>query len=298
MISSEVNVKKLLSKEVSKSIAEKANVSAELWQTGKTKIFLKDEALLAIQNLSDSIMRVKVILIQRFMLGYVYRKRYLRIQASIRLIQTYARGYVCRKRYRKDLRCVIIIQALIRGWFARDYVRSTKLDIQKKTLEASLENLGPVKMPTLLKPAKILSTRKPEDPFAGAIDLYKVRDTNAAISKEALALDDLFSFLGEFDPSNRRAVIADAGLLALMASNIIAEIEELMTPMSKDEALAFLNAPHEEEERVKLQASIEELSRKKSIKGNPLIRKNTVRNPHEVLLQPIHSTFFLFLPPT
>lgn len=123
LIPSGLTYKKDDAKKISAAIAAEAKLPGDAWQAGKSKLFLKDEALAALQDRAAEILRGKVILIQKTLLGYLYRQRYLRMRNAVRFLETYLIGFLSKRRYRRILRATLKIQAAARGWFARRYYK-------------------------------------------------------------------------------------------------------------------------------------------------------------------------------
>ncbi|KAI8822136.1 putative myosin IA, partial [Fimicolochytrium jonesii] len=110
-------------KKISPAIAQKADLPAGSWQAGKTKFFIKQDAFAALQDRAKEVLKAKVVLIQKVLLGNLYRQKYLRMQKSARFLETFVLGFVYRRRYKRTTRSIVKIQATARGWFARDYYK-------------------------------------------------------------------------------------------------------------------------------------------------------------------------------
>ncbi|XP_066268057.1 unconventional myosin-VIIa-like isoform X2 [Branchiostoma lanceolatum] len=101
-------------KTASQNIA-KAILGDADWQIGKTKIFLKDEhdAMLEIER--DHALTRRVVLIQKMVRGWFYRKRFLKMKSGALKIQTAWRGHRERKRYHAMKIGYARLQALFRA---------------------------------------------------------------------------------------------------------------------------------------------------------------------------------------
>ncbi|TPX61422.1 hypothetical protein SpCBS45565_g07261 [Spizellomyces sp. 'palustris'] len=250
-------------KKISIGIAAEANLGDGGWQAGKTKLFLKQDSLAAIQDRAAQVLRAKVVLLQKCMLGYMYRQRYLQMLKAAKVLQTYIKGFICKRRYKKTTRAILKIQAVARGWFARDYYRqmlaekraaekkvAEKRMAEKRTAEMELEvpeatklsDIGqrrasvgeaPTSLPAsredgekLIGFAKVVNKKKETTPSAMPTDLA-LSITPAAAKKEGGEIDNLFAFLGDFDPTKRTALIKGADVLAEMAAALTADIDSL-----------------------------------------------------------------------
>lgn len=116
------------------AVMQDTKVSTELWQCGRTKIFLKDEGvsfsitmqLEILQKQANNILKVKVLIIQKTLHGFVYRKRFLQILKSLRLLYKYLKGFVYRKRFIKKRAATIKIQSGTVIFYLKLYVVYTQ----------------------------------------------------------------------------------------------------------------------------------------------------------------------------
>ncbi|KAJ3289906.1 cytochrome c oxidase subunit 1, partial [Borealophlyctis nickersoniae] len=247
-------------------ICTTAQLAEGTWQTGKTKVFLKPEALERLQTQNDAFLKAKVLVIQKVMLGYMYRQRYLRKRKVVVVLQRHARGFIARRRYKKSKRAIVKIQAAIRGWFARDYYRSLlgeKRELERQEAEAKraaelaaqkaasakaaaegtvfvpppvpgpsredAQMIGFAMAVQKKKEAAVPHPPPPPPPAVGTSDAGP-RPPPPAQPQTPVAdaqFDNLFAFLGEFDPSKRVGTIRGADALAKMAAALTADIDAM-----------------------------------------------------------------------
>ncbi|KAI9204657.1 P-loop containing nucleoside triphosphate hydrolase protein [Polychytrium aggregatum] len=271
--------------QLSVAIMSGANISSDLWQCGKTKLFMRMEAMEALQAEADKIMKVKILLIQRVMRGYVCKKKYTRMRASIKVIQKFCVGFYFRRRYLKIRKAVILIQSVVRGWFARDYYRtlleekrkadkeaqelakSTQAAFEKQKAASDKKNQSAEEEQQLKQFAIAAKTREHQTAVAAtskqpaakegvppkpaqAPNIAKAGRPEAlkegaaasavagtaepqAVSEEAAPLDNLFSFLGDYDNAFAQSRIQGADILAQMAAELSSEIDSLFTSPPK-----------------------------------------------------------------
>ncbi|TPX50841.1 hypothetical protein SeLEV6574_g00644 [Synchytrium endobioticum] len=109
-------------------IMQESELGATTWQTGKTKLFLRTDAMSAVQERADIIWTIKIIIIQKFIKGYQARQRYLRTRKAVLLLQKCIKGFVYRRIFKRKMAAIVTMQAVVRGWFARDYYRTLKAE--------------------------------------------------------------------------------------------------------------------------------------------------------------------------
>ncbi|XP_026329632.1 myosin-VIIa isoform X1 [Hyposmocoma kahamanoa] len=85
------------------------------YQLGHTKVFLKDAHDLFLEQERDRVLTRKILILQRSIRGWVYRRRFLRMRAAAVLIQRHWRGKLQRIRYNKMKVGYARLQALIRA---------------------------------------------------------------------------------------------------------------------------------------------------------------------------------------
>lgn len=85
------------------------------YQLGHTKVFLKDAHDLFLEQERDRVLTRKILILQRSIRGWVYRRRFLRMKAAAIVIQKYWKGYAQRKRYKQMRVGYMRLQALIRS---------------------------------------------------------------------------------------------------------------------------------------------------------------------------------------
>ncbi|KAH8375739.1 hypothetical protein KR093_008372, partial [Drosophila rubida] len=85
------------------------------YQLGHTKVFLKDAHDLFLEQERDRVLTRKILILQRSIRGWVYRRRYLRLRAAAITVQRFWKGYAQRKRYMNMRVGYMRLQALIRS---------------------------------------------------------------------------------------------------------------------------------------------------------------------------------------
>ncbi|XP_049856810.1 myosin-VIIa [Schistocerca gregaria] len=85
------------------------------YQLGHTKVFLKDAHDLFLEQERDRVLTRKILILQRSIRGWVYRRRFLRMKAAAVMIQKHWKGYAQRKRYQRMRVGYMRLQALIRS---------------------------------------------------------------------------------------------------------------------------------------------------------------------------------------
>lgn len=85
------------------------------YQLGHTKVFLKDAHDLFLEQERDRVLTRKILILQRSIRGWVYRRRFLRMKAAAVIVQKYWKGYAQRQRYKKMRVGYMRLQALIRS---------------------------------------------------------------------------------------------------------------------------------------------------------------------------------------
>lgn len=69
------------------------------YQLGRTKVFLKDAHDLFLEQERDRVLTRKILILQKAIRGWYYRRRFLRMRQSAIVIQRYWRGYSQRKKF-------------------------------------------------------------------------------------------------------------------------------------------------------------------------------------------------------
>uniref|UniRef100_A0A1B6CKI8 Myosin-VIIa n=1 Tax=Clastoptera arizonana TaxID=38151 RepID=A0A1B6CKI8_9HEMI len=85
------------------------------YQLGNTKVFLKDAHDLFLEQERDRVLTRNIIILQRSIRGWVYRRRFLRMKAATMIIQKYWMGWAQRRRYERMRVGYMRLQALIRS---------------------------------------------------------------------------------------------------------------------------------------------------------------------------------------
>ncbi|XP_046676172.1 myosin-VIIa isoform X1 [Homalodisca vitripennis] len=85
------------------------------YQLGNTKVFLKDAHDLFLEQERDRVLTRNIIVLQRSIRGWVYRRRFLRMKAATMIIQKYWMGWAQRRRYQRMRVGYMRLQALVRS---------------------------------------------------------------------------------------------------------------------------------------------------------------------------------------
>ncbi|KAJ3333456.1 cytochrome c oxidase subunit 1 [Blyttiomyces sp. JEL0837] len=294
-------------KKTSIVIVNSAEISSELWQGGKTKMFLKIEAMDVLDIAANKILKKSAIIIQKNVRKFMIHKKFLAIKKSTPIIQRYVRGFLYVRRYQKMKVAAIKIQSAVRGWFARDYLnllryeaaaaeaererlaREQQLKEQAEREAAALAASQPVPVaevkPDSLESLKAEAAEDAEKLIQIATvvqkikgDMEKERENSPSPQKDPdnPQLDDMFSFLGDYDGGNE---------IAKMAANITSEIDAMFDKPdtshtgSTDKLTKSpppINTSQELLSNVSSQENLSSggLSRGKTLKVNPLIKKD------------------------
>ncbi|KAJ3221486.1 Myosin type-2 heavy chain 1 [Clydaea vesicula] len=114
-------------------IVKKNITSEDRYQTGLTKIFFRAGQLAQLEKLRTDRLNYCVVLIQKIIKSYVYRKKFLLQKKSAITIQRIVRGCIARRAYnncRREL-AAIKIQKTVRGWLAHKKYLQTRSAIIK-----------------------------------------------------------------------------------------------------------------------------------------------------------------------
>ncbi|KAK9510245.1 hypothetical protein O3M35_005070 [Rhynocoris fuscipes] len=85
------------------------------YQLGSTKVFLKDAHDLFLEQERDRVLTRNIVVLQKSIRGWVYRRRYQRMRAAAMIIQKYWMGWAQRRRYLRMKVGYMRLQALIRS---------------------------------------------------------------------------------------------------------------------------------------------------------------------------------------
>uniref|UniRef100_A0A8D8Y3H0 Myosin-VIIa n=1 Tax=Cacopsylla melanoneura TaxID=428564 RepID=A0A8D8Y3H0_9HEMI len=85
------------------------------YQLGHTKVFLKDAHDLFLEQERDRVLTRNILVLQKNIRGWVYRRRYNRLRAAAMIIQKYWKGWAQRRRYQRMRVGYMRLQALIRS---------------------------------------------------------------------------------------------------------------------------------------------------------------------------------------
>lgn len=85
------------------------------YQLGSTKVFLKDAHDLFLEQERDRVLTRNIVVLQKNIRGWVYRRRYQRMRTAAMIIQKYWSGWAQRRRYLRMRVGYMRLQALIRS---------------------------------------------------------------------------------------------------------------------------------------------------------------------------------------
>lgn len=85
------------------------------YQLGNTKVFLKDAHDLFLEQERDRVLTRNILILQKSIKGWVYRRRYQRLKIATVIIQKYWKGWAQRRRYQRMKVGYMRLQALIRS---------------------------------------------------------------------------------------------------------------------------------------------------------------------------------------
>ncbi|XP_065177890.1 unconventional myosin-VIIa-like [Sycon ciliatum] len=92
----------------------KKAIKDDLWQIGKTKIFLKDEHDKQLEIARELILHEKVVVIQKYWRGYVQRQKFRKLKIAVMYISKNWKRIAARKRYLKMIKGFRRLQATAR----------------------------------------------------------------------------------------------------------------------------------------------------------------------------------------
>ncbi|ORX81933.1 hypothetical protein BCR32DRAFT_219808 [Anaeromyces robustus] len=200
-------------KENSILIVKKSGIPDTEWQTGSTKIFLKQDAYAKVQDLYKQIIAEKILCIQKVVKGYLYRKKYVKMKKAAEILNRNIKMYIYKEKYKKQKEAIVKIQAVTRGWFVRSYFKQLKKkqeeeerkqrqsevpenNKEKQEKEEELKNLQ-------MKIKKHESASKAPENKPIVTQTKKVpiipEEASPVSPKKPGGVDDLFSFLDAFD---------------------------------------------------------------------------------------------------
>ncbi|EEB17358.1 myosin VII, putative [Pediculus humanus corporis] len=85
------------------------------YQLGHNKVFLKDAHDLFLEQERDRVLTRKILILQRSIRGWVYRRRFIKMKNAAMTIQKYWKGWAQRRRYQRMRGGYMRLQALIRS---------------------------------------------------------------------------------------------------------------------------------------------------------------------------------------
>jgi hypothetical protein len=258
--------------------------------------------------------RSSTLLLQRLCLGLITRRQFKRKQQAIIRIQSVVRGWYARDYY-SQLKTAA--NAKLDTEAKRDEITFLKLDDEQKMknilwqrsmteIQMSLGAATGIKdiyaKDTLQATDEEIQNQfesvdynsAPPAREASAIDLLKVHeDAVEGRSKEESEVDNLFAFIGDFDPTLRTAQIEGADTLELMATNLFDEIDGLFEEeeeleeekeeeeyYSEDDAIIGEEDEDEEDNSHGLgsYSNMGSMDLKRVLRNNPLVNAEEARN--------------------
>uniref|UniRef100_A0A5S6R0E2 Myosin motor domain-containing protein n=1 Tax=Trichuris muris TaxID=70415 RepID=A0A5S6R0E2_TRIMR len=84
------------------------------YQLGRTRVFLKDGAALLLEQRRDKLLRMKAVVVQKVIRGWMFRQRYLSLRNAAIIIQKNWRRYIQQRRYRAMILGFARLQAVVR----------------------------------------------------------------------------------------------------------------------------------------------------------------------------------------
>ncbi|RKP03142.1 hypothetical protein CXG81DRAFT_24249 [Caulochytrium protostelioides] len=132
-----------------RQIIDACQLGPEHCQMGKTKVFLKAEALIVVQERADAVLREKVLLIQQAMCSNVARRKFLRLRQAAQVLAPVMRGFVQRCRYRRQRQAIIKVQACVRRLIVRRAVRAVLEDRLRECATGHRKSLDPTTLASL-----------------------------------------------------------------------------------------------------------------------------------------------------
>ncbi|KJE96920.1 myosin 10 [Capsaspora owczarzaki ATCC 30864] len=114
---------------------DKAN---ENWQLGTTKVFLREALEAVLEKQRQETLKAVANKIKARIMGYLQRKRFIKIRRQVVIVQKLVRRYLARRRFRKAVKSAILIQSIFRGFRARR-LRARLMEAKRKEEERRRE---------------------------------------------------------------------------------------------------------------------------------------------------------------
>ena len=108
------------------------------YQLGKTKVFFRAFLLESLEKRRSTALSERAVLLQKYLRGLFWRRRFLCQRDSAVRIQTARRTFCARAAYTKKLRAVLLVAACARGMQARTYARRLRAAVR---IEAAVRAL-------------------------------------------------------------------------------------------------------------------------------------------------------------
>lgn len=180
-------------------ILRSLNLPETEWQIGKSKIFLRISVFDPLEEKRKSLIRDKMIVIQKVWRGFVVRRRYKRMRVAVVVLQKHFRGNRQRVRFVRKRRAAVTIQAFYRGMLARELAAA----LRKKRAEEEAERRRLRRLEEE-KLAKERAEKSMEESYRAAqmelLTLARMAEhkSQKAVTKSGdVDLDQMFNFLAQ-----------------------------------------------------------------------------------------------------
>ena len=111
------------------------------YQVGKTKVFIREDEGLCLDEQLNSIILRRIVFIQKSVRIWLAKRRNARFRQSIIIIQAYSKGYLVRSCVQKKQNAVINIQSAWRGYKVRTQVKAMKREREEVKCSAKRNHL-------------------------------------------------------------------------------------------------------------------------------------------------------------
>uniref|UniRef100_A0A8C7E3X8 Myosin XVA n=1 Tax=Naja naja TaxID=35670 RepID=A0A8C7E3X8_NAJNA len=106
-------------------------VTPEMYHIGTTKLFMKESIYQQLEAKREQIVHMAVVTLQRYVRGFLIKKRFYALRCKIILFQARARGYLVRQKYGRLRQTLIKFRCLVRIYMNR-----------RRYLKVSLQGVG------------------------------------------------------------------------------------------------------------------------------------------------------------
>ena len=112
------------------------------YQVGKTKVFIREEEGLCLDEQLNSIILRRIVFLQKSVRVWLAKRRNARFRQSIITVQAYSKGYLVRTFVQKKLNAVISIQSVWRGYKVRKCIRAMKEEREQEARKIKRSVIG------------------------------------------------------------------------------------------------------------------------------------------------------------